>query len=394
MNSSRFNQLLLVLTALALNTSTSNATTPYFVPLGFAPNGGFASEARGISDDGLVVVGASQTAQGFAGFRWTRARGMRLIDGSASPYVDTTAYGVSPDGNWVVGLAFPSGGDFNAYRWSEATGLDILPDLPGDFDIGYAEAASFGGEVVVGIGIGESGYVQPTYWDANGNVHRIGNFEGNATFAADVSADGRIIVGQGVADEGSLRAFRWTNEEGILFLEGFPSASSTQAVAVSLDGGTIAGLASVGSTVESFLWTDDFGITRLTSIDRADTTYVMDLSGDGSMCVGYVFEFNVGADAVVWRNGKIQILQQMLEEEFGLGNSLSGWKLLSASSISGNGRAITGYGVNPQGNQEAWVVYLPEPSSLTLWSLFAMGLGLFLICKRHNLVLDAEFLEQ
>lgn len=52
-------------------------------------------------------------------------------------------------------------------------------------------------------------------------------------------------------------------------------------------------------------------------------------------------------------------LQSVLEDEQGL--DLSAWTLWTATGISGDGLAITGSGLNPSGDPEAWLVRLPGP---------------------------------
>ena len=38
----------------------------------------------------------------------------------------------------------------------------------------------------------------------------------------------------------------------------------------------------------------------------------------------------------------------------------TGWKLTHATAISGDGRTIVGYGTNPSGQTEGWVLELPN----------------------------------
>ena len=48
----------------------------------------------------------------------------------------------------------------------------------------------------------------------------------------------------------------------------------------------------------------------------------------------------------------------MLENVFGL--DLGGWHLRHAYDISDDGKTIVGYGLNPDGNREAWIVYIGD----------------------------------
>ena len=41
------------------------------------------------------------------------------------------------------------------------------------------------------------------------------------------------------------------------------------------------------------------------------------------------------------------------------GVELTGWRLIEATGISDNGRVVVGRGLNPQGQEEAWMAVLP-----------------------------------
>jgi hypothetical protein len=73
----------------------------------------------------------------------------------------------------------------------------------------------------------------------------------------------------------------------------------------------------------------------------------------------------VSTHAFIWdaTNG-MRDLNFVLPDEYGV--DLQGWLLNSANGISDDGQVIAGYGHNPQGQLEAWVVVLPEPSALGL----------------------------
>jgi len=57
-------------------------------------------------------------------------------------------------------------------------------------------------------------------------------------------------------------------------------------------------------------------------------------------------------------------LEDILTEELGL--DLGEWRLSEGYGISDDGLTITGYGVNPQGRNEAFIAHVPEPASSLL----------------------------
>lgn len=81
-----------------------------------------------------------------------------------------------------------------------------------------------------------------------------------------------------------------------------------------------------------------------------------------------------GSESFVWDDVMgMRSLRDTLTDDFGL--DLADWTLLEASGISDVGRTIAGNGINPDGNQEAWVATIPEPSSVTLLALGALVLA-------------------
>lgn len=188
--------------------------------IGVLPGGAF-SAAQGVSEDGEVVVGygdsTETTSEPYLGkdqaFRWTAGGGMIGLGDLPGGAFNSRAFGVSSDGQVAVGESDSAAGT-DAIRYTEAGGIESL----GDFD-GTAHAASADGSVIVGEGyFGNPPHLNEAFvWDATHGVRRL------ATVLTDdlhlslstwylgpaqaVSADGNTIVGWGVDPAGNTEAW-------------------------------------------------------------------------------------------------------------------------------------------------------------------------------------------
>ena len=113
-----------VLRVLALVLIPGLASAGSFTPLGFLP-GDTGSDARGVSSDGAVVVGSSDSGT-LEAFRWTGGVMTGLGDLPGGTFYGF-ANGVSADGAVVVGAS--DSRTLEAFRWTGGvmTGLGVLP---------------------------------------------------------------------------------------------------------------------------------------------------------------------------------------------------------------------------------------------------------------------------
>ncbi|MBI5395494.1 MAG: PEP-CTERM sorting domain-containing protein, partial [Verrucomicrobia bacterium] len=121
---------------------------------------------------------------------------------------------------------------------------------------------------------------------------------------------------------------------------------------------------------EAFRWTAAGGMAGLGDLAGGSfASQASSVSGDGSFVVGYGNSAS-GQEAFIWDQSSGMLrLQTVLTSNYGL--DLTGWTLSNATGISSDGRTVVGYGIH-NGNQEAWMAQLPEPSTA---SLLALGLG-------------------
>jgi probable HAF family extracellular repeat protein len=316
--------LSLALGGLAVLVSASaSADAPYFMGLGYFPDGGPYSVAEAASDDGSTVVGWAQWGGlfSFRAYRWTREEGMVAFNNMTSK-----AFDVSADGSVVVGYNYPY---YEAFRWTAETGMVLLGDLPGGEHHSDARGVSGDGSVVVG-------------WSGSEN----------ATY--------------------TFEAFRWTAEEGMVGLGDLPGLDFfSEAFGISGDGRVIVGMSMSDNSHEAFRWSQQEGMVGLGYLPGGHQSSAQDVSADGSVIVGTSADSEHSHVAFIWdAEHGVRNLQELLVNEYGL--DLTGWRLSWARGVSADGLTIVGSGYHPNGDGEAWIAYIPEPGSLML---LVVGIG-------------------
>lgn len=357
---------------------------PFVGMLGDLPGGDFLSEARGISEDGHVVVGASSSTAGYKeAFRWTPQEGMTGLGALPADVVSSAAATASRDGSVIVGASASynaSSGGTEAFLWSAATGMIGMGDLPGGGFDSSAQGVSGDGVVIAGEanGLYFGGPVagsQAYRWTSAEGMVSLGNLSGDPyfSFARAVSDDGRTIVGESdESDQCTHMAFRWTNADGMVRLGDLPGGNCrSTARGVSADGSVITGSSTTSSGSEAFLWTATSGMVSLGDLPGSlDYSEGWDVSADGSVAVGLGYTPN-GERAFIWdaRYGMRELSSVLLGDYNVNPVNLRSRILKEARAISGDGRTIVGIGYNTLGKMEAWLVRTP----LALGDLNANG---------------------
>jgi uncharacterized membrane protein len=183
------------------------------VSLGTLPGGEWGnSTALGVSADGRMIVGSSSGPgrQQYA-TRWTEEAGYVALPSLPDSAATGQAWAVSDDGLWVVGES-DSGGGASAAMWTPDNQVielgRVRPGTPA-----RAFSVSLGGRVVVG----DSGGT-PFLWTASGGMRyamdalkdyglNVAALGWNLRSLNDVSADGSWLVGQGISPEGKYEGF-------------------------------------------------------------------------------------------------------------------------------------------------------------------------------------------
>jgi uncharacterized membrane protein len=319
------------------------------------------SQALAISADGSTVVGIGTGPGGQRPFRWTSTTGMQEL-GILAASTTGRANGVSADGMVVVGRS----GD-RSVRWLGPAAEDL--NTFGDGSISSANGLSRDGSIVVGNAFNGDFSLPDTVpyrWTSAAGTQNLGagrvtpgNFE--AYGAMDASLDGSVIVG----NEGILAyaAFRWTSAGGLVYLPHLPFGPQLPAAAAKActdDAAVIVGWSISVPGRQACRW-DNTVVEGLG--DLAGGTFESEALGvghAGAVVVGRGTT-DSGSEAFYWDASGMR----RLAEELGA-RGISGfesWTLRAATGISRDGLTITGWGINPNGDTEAWIVQLPDPET-------------------------------
>jgi probable HAF family extracellular repeat protein len=348
--------------------------------LGEFPNGFYHSWASDLSADGSVVVGGAVGARSTTeAFRWARSGGMESLENLPSSVDQSVAYAVSHDGGVAVGTKRNiTGGTSEAFRWTRTSGMVGLGDLPGGQIYSDARDVSGDGAIVVGISTTSHGD-EAFRWTQDKGMVGLGSLPGgnhSSSVALGISAIGNVIVGDSRSVNGT-EAFRWTEGGGMTGLGDLPGGDFySTAFGVSADGAVIVGWSHSANGYEAFRWTTANGMEGLGDLaGGAFLSWASGASGDGSVVVGDS-RTEAGLQAFMWTaDSGLRLLSDVLVSE---GADLSHWLSLDAArAVSGDGLWIVGFGRNLDGNTEAFLAQIPEPSAN---ALLVLGVVAMLSC--------------
>jgi probable HAF family extracellular repeat protein len=342
--------------------SESSAAT--FTAVGDLPGGSFHSIAAGLSADGSTVVGRSNSASGPEAFRRANGSTIEGLGDLAGGAFSSEATAVSADGSIVVGA---SDGDLpplsRAFRWTDGSGMEAIPDFWGGTLWHVAQDVTADGSIVAGWNYLEFlGYlVGFNGWLVQGNtllwqletLTQTPYGQAHSPEVRAISADGSVWAGMVIFDPEGLR-------EGVVWTDGGSVVTFIDnGAGVQLHGLSADGTTAVGAIAnEAFAWTATGGVVPLGDLAGGSfASSALDASADGSVVVGYGTT-ELGSEAFVWdaANG-MRHLGDLLACR---GAAPTGWtKLSRAVAVSDDARTIAGWGINPQGDTEAWTATVP-----------------------------------
>lgn len=359
--------------AAALVASSSAVAVPMFRGIGDLPGGAFISTGAAVSSDGRTVAGQGVGVNGQEALRWQAPQLPTGLGDLPGGIFGSLALGISGDGNIVVGAGRRLSGSADvreAVRWTAGTGLVSLGTLGPTPPQSFADSQAFGisrdGQVIVGLSSSPTG-AQAFRWTQAGGMVGIGNLPGATVGSTGyaTSADGSVIVGRAGSASGP-QPFRWTAGGGMVPLGSLGGAGDafTTAYAVSGNGNIVVGTSVGAAGREAFLWQGGSMIGLGELPGGIVLSQARGVSDDGSVVVGSSYT-DLGQTAFLWDAQQgMRPLEDALTNEYGL--NLSSWRLITAQAITPDGKTIVGLGRNPGGFSEGFIVTLPEPGTFTL----------------------------
>ena len=282
--------------------------------IGFRP-GGTTSTASAVSASGdRTLVSGNGNIGGVHGSAitvWSLAEGFQIVDPLPSSTL-CSAGGLSGDGTVVVGVCLAYGNI--AFRWTSGAGTAVLRQFgPGSNMQSAALAISRDGSTVVGVG--HPVLTGAVAWVADGTDKVLGKLPDHSQSLAEaVSDDGQVIVGTSFDASNVPHAFRWTASSGMNSLGEGNGVTGSSARSVSGNGTLVGGCGTTVAGDVAVLWDTKHGMRTLT-------------------------------DALLSDHGTV----------------VANWTLKCISAMSTDGRVLAGYGINPKGRMEGWILQLPAP---------------------------------
>lgn len=315
-----------------------------FEPVPFPTGTWTACRVNAISGDGSTLAGCCDGSSGTSAFR-RRAGTLALL---ANQTGNACAMGVNRDGSRIVGWTDYSNPSRVAASWT-GTGSPNM-HLSVDAAMGAqstAYAVNADGTIIVGGADGADMFTDAVYWDLqSGSLEPVPvAYNSMWEYARDVSADGNTIVGT-LDESGLSEGWVWTPDTARVSLPPLGGGHDTSgALGVSSDGAVVVGW----EGTLAYRW------DGTTPSSLGATGAAWGVNSDGTVIVGGSGSVGSGS-AFVWTSTSAALLLDVTLAD--LGADITGWTLTHLVDVTEDGTVLVGYGTNPSGAQQGFVVHL------------------------------------
>ena len=321
----------------------------------FVPMGETFLVPMDMSADGSVVVG-----RGYFGtptFRYTAGEGIQILGGGCG----SGTASVSADGGTIVSCMADEFGVETAAKWLGGTDWQSLGSVAGavpcDTNLSSSWDVSGDGSTAVGlVWLAQLCRAHGGAWDLRGGgpATDLGSTVPNAASRANaISADGHVIGGWQDNEFGERQGAIWRDgvEEPVLTSAG---EHVGEVAFVNHDGSVIAGSNLPYGGGSAWVSSARRGFTAIESPSVFWQIFLVAASDDGSLAVGVARTQNGLQKAWIW---KAQGGKFLWADDYMAKNGLaSGWQIASLAAVSADGLTLAGWGLNPNGDIEGFVL--------------------------------------
>jgi kumamolisin len=242
-------------------------------------------------------------------------RGANLVGVDPAPNMpQQLAWGGAPDVGVVVGYGYrvPDGRYTGAVVWKNRRPATLeYPPTP--IETTTANGCDASGILIVGSGSNTRTRINQALRWRNGRVETLKPLQGHESAQAKkISANGKCTIGTSGPVDFERTAVRWMND----YIEPQSLGENASAEAVNPSGTIIVGQTEMGERSMPLQWTDRDGQPQregLEVINGHFGAFALSVNSDGTVIVGFTQVDANKRKAVVWRNGKIAMLEPAAE---------------------------------------------------------------------------------
>ncbi|MGE8554263.1 MAG: T9SS type A sorting domain-containing protein [Chryseobacterium jejuense] len=314
-----------------------------------------------------AVVSMHTTAGGI--YMWTANSGLVQIGSISNGYPAAGRTIVSNDGMTIASSITNTATGFNevsTYNVSSSTWVNRGGLVPTGWDgsVSSAWGMSPNGNTIVGLGWLTAANAHAVKWDETNGMVDLGSMvTGRSSRANAISSTGDVVVGWQDEPTGTRSGAKWV--DGVeSFITDNNGNNVGEAGAVSADGNTIIGAANPNP----YVWKAGTGVTYITHPNASFSFKggATGVSGDGTKVIGFYRAFGappMSGEGFIWTeaNGRVNLNDYATS----LGINTNGVIMGLPLAISQDGSKIAGMGVNASGQMVAFYLDLTGALSVS-----------------------------
>ncbi|MFV0140295.1 T9SS type A sorting domain-containing protein [Empedobacter falsenii] len=296
------------------------------------------AQVTDISNNGVAVGNAA----GVLHFKWTKEDGPSVIGelSGSDDYISGNTT-ISADGTLVSGTMT------NPDTGNDELALYNISNNKWEF-IGGKDTSAWGmssnGETLVGLKFLTASQALPIVWNRKDGIKQLpSTFSGKSARANSVNNDGTMVVGWQDGENGFRKGVYWKNgvQTHITDAEGNLVG---EALSVSADGNIIAGFNDPEAYIFNVITN---AYTKIVHPDPEFSTSIVAISDDGNTAIGYAkpwYATNTDGEGFIWFKDKGMIKVDDYVKEVGFEDK--GFTFVLPTGMSPNGEYIGGIGIN------------------------------------------------